>query len=142
MDYATDPDCVFCRIIAGQEQASLVYQDERTVAFMDIRPAVPGHLLVIPRAHAAALADLDPDDAARMTRVAQRMAAAVRASGIRCEGVNLFLADGEAAGQDVFHVHLHVIPRFPGDGMRIGAAWSRPDRAALDAQAERIREAL
>lgn len=75
-------------------------------------------------------------------RVAQRMAAAVRASGVRCEGVNLFLADGKAAGQDVFHVHLHVIPRFPGDGMRIGADWGRPSRAELDALAGRVRAAL
>ena len=138
----SDPNCVFCRIIAGREPASLVYQDERALAFMDIRPAVPGHLLVIPRSHAAALAGLDPDDAAHLMRVAQRMAAAVRASGIRCEGVNLFLADGEAAGQDVFHVHLHIIPRFPGDGMRIGAAWSFPDRSELNAQAARIRAAV
>ena len=142
MHFPTDPDCVFCRIVARQESASLVYQDERAVAFMDIRPAVPGHLLVIPRAHSAALAGLDPVDAAHLMRVAQRMAAAVRGSGMRCEGVNFFLADGEAAGQDVFHVHLHIIPRYPGDGMRIGAAWSLPDRADLDAQAQRIRAAL
>ena len=142
MTAASDPTCIFCLIIAGQEPASLVYQDERTLAFMDIRPAVPGHLLVIPRAHSAALAGLDPEDAAHLMRVAQRMAAAVRASGLRCEGINLFVADGEAAGQDVFHVHLHIIPRYPGDGMRIGANWAFPERSSLDAQAQRIRQVL
>jgi histidine triad (HIT) family protein len=138
-DYA---DCVFCRIVAGTEPASMVHEDEIAVAFMDIRPATPGHLLVVPRHHCASLVDLAPDIAAHLMRMAVRLDAAIRWSGVRCQGVNLFLADGEAAGQDVFHVHLHLIPRFRGDCMRISAAWGTPTRGELDEVGSRIRAAL
>jgi histidine triad (HIT) family protein len=134
-------DCLFCRLVAGEEEVSLVYEDERTVAFMDIQPVVPGHLLVVPRAHSTYLADLDPEDGAAVFRTGQRAAAALRESSLRCEGVNLFLADGEAAGQDVFHVHLHVIPRHAGDGfgLRLPPDYSIRPRAELEEAAEAIR---
>ena len=131
--------CVFCDIVAGREPASVVYSDETVLALLDIRPLTTGHLMVIPRAHAPYLADLDPAVGGHMFRVAQQMAAALRRSGLPCQGVNLFLADGEAAFQEVFHVHLHVIPRTVGDGFRIKARWRRPSRAELDATAERVR---
>ena len=131
--------CVFCDIVAGREPASMVHSDETVLAFLDIQPLTTGHLLVIPRAHAPYLADLDPAVGAHMFGVAQRMAAALRRSGLRCQGVNLFLADGEAAFQEVFHVHLHVIPRNPGDGFRIRAKWRRPARGELDSVAEQVR---
>ena len=134
--------CVFCDIVAGRGPASLVHSDETVIAFLDLRPVTTGHLLVIPRAHAAFLADLDPAVGGLMFGVAQRMAAALRRSGLRCDGVNLFLADGEAAFQEVFHVHLHVIPRTPGDGFRIRAKWRRPARAELDLVAARVRDGL
>ena len=108
---------------------------------MDRAAANPGHLLVVPRSHASSLADLDGATGAHLFGVAMRMAAAVRASGVRCEGVNLFLADGEAAGQDVFHVHLHVLPRWRGDGFRVDGAWSFPERSELDEVAAAIRSA-
>ena len=111
-----DRPCGFCRIIAGEAAASFVFRDDRVVAFMDLRPVNVGHLLVIPVRHAVYLADLDDEDGAQMFRVAQQLAAALRGSGLKCEAVNLFLADGEQAGQEVPHVHLHVIPRFRGDG--------------------------
>ncbi len=133
-------DCIFCRIAAGDAAASVVHDDGEILAFMDIRPVTPGHLLVIPRRHAPYLADLDEATGGRIFVAAQQLAAALRASGLRCEGVNLFLADGEAAFQEVFHTHLHVIPRFAGDTFRISADWSSsPAREELDAQAERIR---
>ena len=100
---------------------------------MDIRPVNPGHLLVIPLAHAAGLATLESDTGAQMFRVGQRLAEAIRRSGVRCEGINVLLADGEAAGQEVFHVHLHVIPRYAGDGFgfRYGPEFGvLPDRTA------------
>jgi histidine triad (HIT) family protein len=115
------------------------------MAFMDIQPVNPGHLLVIPRAHSEYLSQVDPAAAARMFQVGQRFAQAVRVSGVRCEGVNLFLADGQAAGQEVMHVHLHVIPRFLGDGFgfRFGPHYrQRPERSELDAIARRIRDEL
>ena len=137
-------DCAFCTIVAGQSEVSVVHDDEDILAFMDIRPVTPGHLLVIPKVHVPYLDGLNEELGARMMTVGMRLAAGLRASGLRCEGINLFLADGEAAGQEVFHIHLHVFPRFPGDDFRIDADWSapRPPRAELDAQAARIRHAL
>ncbi len=132
-------DCIFCRILAGEMPASFVHRDDRTAAFMDVRPVNPGHTLVIPIRHGAHLADIDGATAADLMRVGHRVAAALRASGsVRCEGVNLFLADGEAAMQEVFHVHLHVLPRFRGDGfgLRFGPTYgSTPPRPELDALA-------
>jgi len=137
--------CIFCAIIAGKAPASLVWEDDRSLAFMDIRPVNPGHVLVVPRAHAANLAELDPEVGAHLFGVAMRLAPAVRRSGVACEGINLFLADGRPAGQEVMHVHLHIVPRFSGDGFgfRIGPLnFQHPDRAALDRVAAHIAGAL
>jgi histidine triad (HIT) family protein len=135
-------DCVFCRILAGELPASFVYRDDRCAAFMDIRPVNAGHLLVIPIRHAAYLADIDPSEAADIMKVGHSAAAALCASGVRCEGVNLFLADGKAAMQEVFHVHLHVIPRFRGDGFRLHFSpeyyTQHPERSELDAIASAL----
>jgi len=138
--------CVFCEIVAGRAPASAVHEDDRALAFVDIRPAIPGHLLVIPKRQATHLADLDEETGGHLVGsafvVGMRLAAALRRSGLRCEGITVFLADGEAAGQEVSHVHLHVIPRFANDGFRIDADWSaQPDRAELDAIAARLRAA-
>ena len=113
------PTCAFCEIVAEREPASIVHRGDGVLAFMTIAPVNPGHLLVVPEAHAVNLAALDPDLGAQVFVTAQRLAAALRRSALRCEGVNLFLADGEAASQLVAHVHLHVIPRFAGDRFRL-----------------------
>lgn len=137
-------DCIFCRILAGELPGSFVHRDDDVAAFMDIQPVNPGHLLVVPVRHATYLADLDAATAGRLMQVAHGLTAAVRASGLRCEGVNLFLADGEAAMQEVLHVHLHVFPRFAGDGfgLRFGPHYrDRPAREALDQAADQIRRA-
>lgn len=139
---APAPDCIFCGIVAGRADASVVHEDETAVAFLDIYPITPGHALVVPRTHAASLAELDADDGSHLFRVAMLVAAALRASPLRVEGVNLFLSDGTAAGQDVFHVHLHVLPRFAGDGLRITHEGGAPGRDALDAQAAAIRDVM
>jgi len=140
-----NPSCIFCRIVAGEAEASLVYQDEWVSAFMDAHPIAEGHILVVPRRHASGLDDLDEAAAGRMMAVARRLAGALRRSGVPCEGVNLVLADGTAAGQSVFHCHLHVIPRAAGDGFGfrrpLGLRRS-PSRPAMNAVAERIRELL
>ena len=135
-------ECILCRIVAGTLESSPVYEDEQVLAFMDIQPVTRGHLLVIPKAHAPYLSDLDEELGMSVFRIAQRLAGALRASGLPCEGVNLFLADGEAAFQEVFHVHLHVFPRTVGDGFRIEADWQVRPRAELDAAAARVRAAL
>lgn len=113
------------------------------MAFMDILLVNPGHTLVVPRAHATYLADMPATTARSLMSVAQHIAQAIRNGPLRAEGTNLFLADGEAAGQEIFHVHLHVIPRFSGDGMRLGIDYDpAPTRDVLDDQASTIRAAL
>ncbi len=138
-------NCIFCKILSGELEVSMVYQDDSCSAFMDIQPVNPGHVLVIPNRHAAYLADLKEEEGAQMFRVAQRLAAALRDSSVRCEGVNFFLADGEAAMQEVFHVHLHVFPRYAGDGfgLKFSSHYSnKPERKELNVVAENIRTAL
>lgn len=138
-------DCIFCRIVDNVTATSVVYSDERILAFMDVQPVNSGHVLVIPRGNASRLAELDEETGAQVFRVAMRVAQGLRRSELKVEGVNLHLADGEAAGQEVPHVHLHVIPRFRGDGfgIRFGPDYGfRPDRKELDAAALRIRQAM
>ena len=117
----TDPNCVFCRIIAGDAPAALVHEDEVVVAFMDIDPVTTGHLLVVPKEHHPHLATVPGSIVSHMMLIAQWLAAALQASPVRTEGINLFYADGVAAGQEVFHSHLHVIPRWKGDGFCLDA---------------------
>jgi diadenosine tetraphosphate (Ap4A) HIT family hydrolase len=135
-------DCIFCKIMAGESPVSAFYEDELVLGLMDINPVNMGHAMIIPKAHAAHLADLDEETGKHLWMIAQRTAAAIRESGVRCEGINLFLADGEAAFQDVFHVHLHVFPRYKGDPFKIDADWSKqPPRDELDQVARQIRRA-
>jgi diadenosine tetraphosphate (Ap4A) HIT family hydrolase len=133
-------ECIFCAIAARQAEASVVYEDETVVAFMDLNPVTPGHLLVVPREHAVGLEDLDGATSARVWSVGHQMARALRRSGLRCDGINIFLADGEVAFQEVFHFHLHVFPRYAGDGFSIDAEWKERERSLLDAEAEAIKE--
>lgn len=137
------PACIFCEILAGRALGSFVYRDDLCAAFMDIHQPTLGKVLIVPNAHATHLADLPLETGAHMFRVAHQLAAALRRSGVRCDGVNLFLSDGEAAGQDVFHVHLHVVPRFAGDGIRLRFGQTHaiyPSRDELDRVAEQIRK--
>ncbi|NOR89496.1 MAG: HIT domain-containing protein [Anaerolineales bacterium] len=136
---------MFCEIVSGQSEASIVFRDEQVTVFLDIHPVNPGHLLVVPNQHASGIDEVPDAVCARMFIVGRRMARALRRSGLRCEGVNLLLADGAAAGQDVFHSHLHVIPRFQGNpgSVRMQADFSTvASRQELDAQAEAIRSSL
>ena len=143
MTRSPSDDCIFCTIVAGGTPASVVFEAPDLLAFLDIRPVTPGHLLIIPKRHAPYLADLEEATGGRMFTVAMRLAQALRASGLRCEGINLFLADGEAAFQEVFHTHLHVFPRFAGDTFRIDADWSiMPSRAELDDVAAQVRAVM
>jgi len=136
-------DCIFCKIIWHAGAASIVHEDDVSLAFMDTNPLAPGHLLVVPKQHCAYLSELKDEIGGHLFRVAMRLNRAVRASGLRCEGVNLLLADGEAAGQEVFHVHLHLFPRFSGDTFRVEAdSPLYPSRAELDSTAKQIRQAL
>lgn len=138
-------ECVFCGVLAGASPASFVHRDENCAAFMDIQSINPGHVLIVPNEHASCLSDIDEDTGTHLFRIGQRAAAALYESGVKCEGVNFFLADGEAAGQKVFHAHLHVFPRFAGDGfgLRFGPGYMElPKRPELDEVASGIGEFL
>jgi histidine triad (HIT) family protein len=113
-----DPDCIFCKIVAGDLPATIVDEDERTIAFMDINPANRGHALVIPREHSANLLSIDPDDLRAVSVAAQRLAVRVK-ERLGADGVNLVNSCGAVAWQTVFHFHLHVIPRYHGDPLRL-----------------------
>jgi histidine triad (HIT) family protein len=114
----SDPDCIFCKIVAGEVPGTIVAEDERTIAFMDIAPATRGHALVIPRAHAADLLQVGPEDLAAVTLAAQRLAARMK-ERLGADGVNLLNSCGAAAWQTVYHFHVHVIPRYEGDPLRL-----------------------
>jgi histidine triad (HIT) family protein len=138
-------DCIFCKLVDGQLPVSTVYEDNKVLGAMDIQPVNVGHVLIFPKNHVAQLADLQPSLGAHMFKVAMKISEALRVSGIQCEGINLLLADGEAAGQEVLHIHLHVFPRFEGDdfGFRFNDDYFvLPQREVLDDIASKIRDAL
>ena len=113
-----DMNCIFCDILSGKIPASFVYRDERVAAFMDVQPVNAGHILVVPVSHAVGMGDLAEEDGAAVFLTAQRVARALKKSGLRCEGVNLFLADGEAAMQEVFmfiSMFFHDFPAMASD---------------------------
>jgi histidine triad (HIT) family protein len=111
-----DPDCVFCKIIAGDLPATIVEEDERTIAFMDIAPATRGHALVIPRVHSADLLSVDSEDLQAVALASQRLALRAK-HRLKADGVNLINSCGAIAWQTVFHFHVHVIPRYHGDSL-------------------------
>jgi histidine triad (HIT) family protein len=139
-------DCAFCAIVAGESPASIVCEDALAVALMDLRQAVPGHVLVVPRRHVETLDRLDEDTAAHLMRVAVRIAVAMR-QAFAPDGLSLWQSNGEGAHQEVPHVHLHLQPRRIGDGLlRIYAGDGTPpapaSREALEALAQGLRERL
>lgn len=134
-------DCIFCRIVAGEIPAARVYEDEATIAFMDLGAVNPGHVLVATRAHVENVFGLDDAQAAAVMRAVARVSRAIR-DAFAPAGVNLFQANGRAAGQTVFHFHVHVLPREAGDGMRLDWPVKNPPRTELDANAERLRAVL
>ncbi len=114
----TNPDCIFCKILAGELPGTIVGEDERTVALMDINPATRGHVLVIPRTHTADLMSIDPDDLCAVAVASQRQAARAK-ERLRADGVNLVNSCGAVAWQTVFHFHMHVIPRYADDPLKL-----------------------
>lgn len=138
-------DCAFCEIIAGRAPASVVFADARVVAFVDLRQAQPGHVLVVPRTHVPRVHLLGPDDAAALMQAAVRIAGALESAAFAPEGMSLWQSNGEGAFQEVDHVHLHVHPRRVGDGLLDVYPRGVPAPAAreeLDALAARLRVGL
>ena len=132
--------CIFCDIIRGAAEVSICYEDATAIAFMDIQPVNAGHALVVPREHYESLEDLPAEVGEHLYKVAMRLAATVK-KVTGCPGMNLVVNSGVAAGQDVFHFHVHVIPRAPRDGFDIPLPFpgsAMPERERLDAMAARI----
>ena len=134
-------DCVFCKIVAGQIPSTRVYEDEHTLAFMDIGQVNPGHVLVAARKHADSLYALDDAQAAALARTSARVARAIR-DAFKPEGLSVYQANGKAAGQTVFHYHVHLLPRHAGDGMELVWPVKNPPREKLEDYAAKIRASL
>ncbi len=133
-------DCLFCRIARKEEPASIVYEDDETMAFMDINQGIRGHLLVIPKAHYVDLLDIAPEAAEAVARTVVKLAPALK-DAMEADGLNLWQATGWEAGQRVFHFHVHMIPRYAGDGLPLGK-FARLSREEMDEMAKRIRDRL
>lgn len=134
-------DCVFCKIRDGQIPSVTIYDDERTFVIMDINPLSEGHLLVIPKAHAATIYEISDDDLGQAAVVAKRVALAIRKS-LRPDGLNILQANGAAAFQSVPHLHLHLIPRWNGDGKGFDWKLIKGDLEKIRAAGEKVRAAL
>jgi histidine triad (HIT) family protein len=133
----SDPDCIFCKIVAGELPATIVDQDERTIAFMDINPGTRGHALVIPRAHSRDLLDVDPEDLTAVAVASQRLAGRI-SEHLGAQGVNLVNSCGAAAWQTVFHFHVHVIPRYADDPLRLPWVPAPGDAAEIAGVAQEL----
>ena len=137
----SERDCIFCAIVAGEAPARIVHDDERTLAFLDLFPITRGHALVVPKRHCENVLDAPADDWAAVTRSAQLLAAAAMRA-YEADGLNLLQTNGAAAMQTVFHLHVHVLPRYVGDGFKVELHRTMGDDAALDLDADTLRTAL
>ena len=137
---AYDPDNIFAKILRGEANAHVVLDEEHCLAFMDLMPQSPGHTLVIPKEPAENLFDLSSESLGRLMASTQRVAVAVKAA-MKPAGMMIAQLNGRDAGQTVFHIHFHVIPRYPGDGLTLHAR-SIADADELAANAAKIRAAL
>ena len=135
---AADPDCLFCKIVAGEVPSTRVHEDERTIAFMDINPATRGHLLVIPREHSTDLLEVPQVDLDACARMAQKLAKKAK-DRLNADGVNLLNSCGQAAWQTVFHFHVHVIPRYEDDPLRLPGQPMQPEEGELAQIAAELR---
>lgn len=135
---------IFERVLSGEYEGSFVYRDATCAAFMDLNPLNPGHVLVVPIEPVERLSLLDSKVGVHLFEIAQRILRAIETSGLKIEGANIFLSDGEVAGQEVPHVHLHVVPRFNGDGIKVsfGKPFRREDRQELNRVAAMIARAM
>jgi histidine triad (HIT) family protein len=132
------PDCLFCKIVAGELPATIVAQDERTIAFLDINPATRGHALVVPRAHTTDLLEIGDEDLAACALAARQLAARMKEC-LGADGVNVINSCGQAAWQTIFHFHLHVVPRYVGDPLELPWVPAPGDADEIAAAGELLR---
>lgn len=130
-------ECLFCKIIAGEIPSTAVYEDEDFKAILDVNPAARGHVIIIPKKHASNIYELEDEDAAKVFPIAKKIASALQKT-YGCDGVNVLQNNGEAAGQTVFHLHVHVVPRYYGDGVQI--MWKPGDTPDLNEVAAEIKK--
>ncbi|HLC60837.1 MAG TPA: HIT family protein [Candidatus Nanoarchaeia archaeon] len=134
-------DCIFCKIIEGKVPSAKIYEDERVLSFLDIAPANKGHCLVIPKNHSRNLSEMDDKDAEASIRAARKVAKAL-SLGLGCSGFNLVMSNGIEAGQVVFHSHIHVIPRFKNDGLKIKWPHIKYTESEIKEYAEKLKKFL
>ena len=132
-------DCIFCKIIKGEIPSKTVYEDDDFKAILDISPAAIGHVIILPKNHAADIYEISDEDAGKILVVAKKIATAIK-SYMGCDGVNILQNNGEAAGQTVFHLHVHVIPRYNDDDVKIG--WNHKQDVDFDKVCEDLQQAL
>lgn len=138
---AIDETCIFCKIVAKQAPSSVLYEDDSVMAFMDIRPLSMGHALVIPKGHYVDIFDIPAKDLAAVIVASKAVAAAVK-KAVGADGISIIEQNGKAAGQDVFHLHVHVVPRFTGVKLPAFSDLKIVERSELDAMAQKIRQYL
>ncbi len=138
---AFDETCVFCKIAQKQAPASIIYEDESIMAFLDIRPLNLGHTLVIPKAHYVDIFDIPDNLLSKVHKVAKQVSPVIK-KATNADGISIIQQNGKAAGQDIFHLHVHVVPRFDGQKLPRFSALKEVERAKLDAIAQKIKHQL
>lgn len=141
MSLPTDENCIFCKIVAGQLPCFNLFEDEATIAFMDINPVNPGHALAVAKGHWPTIDVIPPEVLAAVARTAQRVAKAAM-SVLEPNGVNLLQSNGVGAGQSVPHLHVHILPRFPGDEVRLNWTYKPGNKAEIEAIFSKLKAAL
>ena len=121
-------DCVFCKVVKGELPAYKVYEDEKTLAFLDIYPVYKGHTLVVPKVHTENISDISESDLAAVAATSKKVAKLLKEK-LNCDGVNLVQSNGKAASQVIMHFHMHVVPRFVNDGLNL---WSHGEKASFN----------
>jgi len=134
-------DCIFCKIAAGEIPSRTIYEDEKFRTILDISPASKGHAIILPKNHAANIYELPEEDASKIFVVAKKVAAAMQ-TAFHCEGLNILQNNGELAGQTVFHLHVHVLPRYTDDGVQFSWKHGQPSEEELDNLADSIRQVI
>ena len=134
----TNTDCIFCKIANGEIPSHTLYEDGECRVIFDISPASKGHAIILPKKHAANIFEISEEDASKIYVVAKKVAAAL-SEELHCDGVNILQNNGEAAGQTVFHLHMHIIPRYKDDTVNIKWNPTNPDEALLDQLSEKLK---
>ena len=134
-------DCIFCKIVEGKIPSAKIYEDDGVICFLDIMPANKGHCLVIPKNHSKDLSDMKDEDAEASIKAAKKVAKALSLS-LGCQGFNLVMSNGLEAGQVVFHSHIHIVPRFKDDGLKIKWPHTKYKEGEMKEYAEKVKKFL